>query len=83
MENIETKVNAEVAKSLFTAFSKAVKSTYHKEICKKKIAEIKVGAPVFHDGLNIVIEKRKGVIKLSDGTTYDFITATKEKLFTI
>lgn len=76
-------IKIEVNKSLFRAFKYAVEKTYKRNVTEKKIAEIAIGAPVFHDGLNIVIEKRNGKIKLSDGTEYDFITATKEKLFTI
>ena len=79
----EIKVNAEVTKTLFNAFLNAVKVTYGKNVTEKKIAEIKIGSPVFHNGLNIIVEKHNGIIKLSDGTTYDFIIATKEKLFTI
>ena len=76
-------VNAETKSTLFDAFKFAVKSVYRHDTIERKIADIKVGSPVFHNGLKFVKSKSNGKVVLTDGTTYDFITAIKTKLFTI
>ena len=79
MFNVEVTVN----NTLFNAFSFAVKSTYRRMPVKRKIADIKVGTPVFHDGLTFVKAKKNGTVILADGTIYDFMTSVKTGIYTI
>lgn len=59
-----------------------------REVCgveptKKKISDIQIGKPVFHNGLTFIVSRKNGITILSDGTEIDFLTSVKEYLLTI
>ena len=76
------RVSEKVNESLKKCFVSTIKEVCGTEPTKRKISDIQVGKPVFHNGLQFVVSRKNGITKLSDGTTYSFLTSIKEYLLT-
>lgn len=83
MMGFNEKVNAKVDETLKKCFIETVKEVCGTNPANKKIADIQVGKPVYHNGLQFVISRKNGITTLSDGTKYDFLTSIKKYLLTI
>ena len=76
-------VKAEVNNVLFNSFKTACEKVYKTEPIKKKIAEIKIGSPIFTNALHFVTNKKNGFVTLSNGEKIDYLTATKITAYTV
>ena len=77
-ERVSEKVNEDLKR----CFVSTIKDVCGTEPTNKKIIEIQIGKPVFHNGLQFVVSRKNGITTLSDGTKYDFLTGIKECLLT-